>query len=358
MKKLLLIQLLIFVQFALFAEKVPFEQAKTAALNHFKLMYETVKGNDPGLLTMNLSFEYTLSNEFTAPSFNQTNDVLFYVYNVNGSDGFVIVSADNSVLPIIGYSLESHFTGNAIPPGPAYMLNQYASEIDYAIKHVTEIDESVSQAWTNLLEGNSSGNLKSTSNVDQLCSTQWNQAPYYNDLCPYDYSYNELTVTGCPATAMAQIMKYWNYPTTGTGYHSYNHDTYGTLSANFSAETYNWSAMPNGLSGSNTAIATLMYHCGVGVEMQYGVAATGGSGGYVIEDASPIQHCCEYAFKNYFGYKTTMHGELRQNYSDAYGYKCLKQTWMPENQSSMPVLDKAVDTPGFVTDTTTATIFI
>jgi hypothetical protein len=74
---------------------------------------------------------------------------------------------------------------------------------------------------------------------------------------------------------MAQIMKYWNYPQQGTGYHSYNEDDYGTLSANFGATTYNWSAMPNAIVSPNNAVATLMYHCGVGVDMNYGLASSG-----------------------------------------------------------------------------------
>ena len=60
-----------------------------------------------------------------------------------------------------------------------------------------------------------------------------------------DNTYQELTVTGCPATAMAQIMKYWGYPNKGIGFHTYQHDKYGSLSANFGNTTYNWAAMPN-----------------------------------------------------------------------------------------------------------------
>ncbi|HNX44117.1 MAG TPA: C10 family peptidase [Bacteroidales bacterium] len=110
-------------------------------------------------------------------------------------------------------------------------------------------------------------------------------------------------------------MKYWNYPAQGTGFHSYNHPTYGTLSANFAATTYDWGAMPNSLTGPNLAIATLMYHCGVAVEMDYGVD---GSGSYVIIAASPTpEQCCEYAYKTYFGYDpSTLQGLKRANYSD------------------------------------------
>ena len=81
--------------------------------------------------------------------------------------------------------------------------------------------------------------------------------------------------TGCTITAMAQIMKYWNYPTKGTGSHSYSHPTYGNLSADFGSTTYQWSQMPNSVTSQNDAVATLMYHCGVSLETDYGPSASG-----------------------------------------------------------------------------------
>ena len=107
-----------------------------------------------------------------------------------------------------------------------------------------------------------------------MITTHWKQNPYYNDLCPYDYTYNQRALTGCVATAMAQIMKYWSYPEHGIGSHSYvpqQHPQYGTQYADFSNTTYLWSSMPSTVNSSNTAVATLMYHCGVSVNMNYGI---------------------------------------------------------------------------------------
>jgi hypothetical protein len=73
---------------------------------------------------------------------------------------------------------------------------------------------------------------------------------------------------------MAQIMKYWNYPTKGTGKHSYNHSTYGNLSADFGVTTYQWAQMPNSVTSPNEAVATLMYHCGVSLDAEYGPSTT------------------------------------------------------------------------------------
>ena len=106
------------------------------------------------------------------------------------------------------------------------------------------------------------------------------------------------------------------------GYHSYNTENYGTLSANFEATTYDWSNMPNALSGSNNAIATLMFHCGVGVEMQYGVAETGGSGGYVIEAQSPIHIAANMHLKPILDIKIPFRVFSGMIIMTQHGYRC------------------------------------
>jgi len=164
-------------------------------------------------------------------------------------------------------------------------------------------------------------------------TTTWSQSPYYNALCPGG------SVSGCVATAMAQIMKYWNYPAQGSGFHSYNHPNYGTLSANFGGTTYQWSSMPNSVNSSNNAVATLMYHCGVSVDMNYSPNL---SGAYVVSSASPVQHCSEYAFKTYFGYESSLQGVERRHYSTSQWVQLLKA----ELNASRPVLYAGFGTGG------------
>lgn len=108
-----------------------------------------------------------------------------------------------------------------------------------------------------------SNQITINNSVGPLFRTTCNQSPYYNAQRPGG------SVTGCVSTAMAQVMKYWIHPSQGTGMHSNNHDTYDTLSTNFGATPYQWSSMPNSISGPNDAIATLIYHYGVSVDMDY-----------------------------------------------------------------------------------------
>ena len=74
------------------------------------------------------------------------------------------------------------------------MLDQYAQEINYAVTEKLVTHKKVILSWSNILLGEISNNFKSISAVDPLVATQWGQSPYYNDLCPYDYTYNELTI--------------------------------------------------------------------------------------------------------------------------------------------------------------------
>jgi len=249
------------------------------------------------------------------------NIVPFYVFTAE-NQGYVIVAGDDRVLPILGYADEGIFDANNIPPNMQKWLEGYKAEIRYAIENNIVASPEIRAEWLALQSGVNVKLQNSASSVAPLISTKWNQSPYYNDLCPYDNSEGARTVTGCVATAMAQVMKYWSYPTTGSGFHSYNHSTYGTLSANFGSTSYDWVNMPSQLASSSStaqknAVATLMYNCGVSVDMDYGVGSAGGSAAYVISSASSGTNCTEYALKTYFDYKSTLLGIKKANYTNA-----------------------------------------
>lgn len=186
----------------------------------------------------------------------------YYVFNNGVNQGYVIVSGEEKAAPVLGYSDKGTFDINNIPDGLQYWLDCYASEMSYLRAHP--------QA------GNITPRSELTTSVKPLLTTLWNQGTPYNDLCP-TYSSGR-AVTGCVATAAAQIMKYYEWPVQGSGSHTYecnvNKEGYQTLSADFNV-TYDWANMLNDYSnGYNTtqgnAVATLMYHLGVASEMNYG----------------------------------------------------------------------------------------
>jgi hypothetical protein len=255
-----------------------------------------------------------------------TDDVTTYFYVFNFEHGFIIVSGDDVVLPILGYSGEKEFQTTRMAPNVSKWLESYKSQIRFAIVNKLDATPEIIQAWEELKSNEGAVNSSSQrASVDPLLHTIWDQPAPYNDLCPGG------SVTGCVATAMAQVLKYWNYPAKGQGFHSFNHQNYGTLSANFGSTTYEWGSMPNSITNSNNAIATLMYHCGVSVEMEYSPEV---SGAWVIENSPTPEANSEYAFKHYFGYDPSMQGIQRENYSDAQWNSKLKS----ELDAARPIL--------------------
>jgi hypothetical protein len=158
-----------------------------------------------------------------------------------------------------------------------WWLSEYDREIKWAITQGIEPTDDTKAEWKALSNARKAQQAEVI--VAPLVKTEWSQSPWYNNKCPYDSKAGSRCVTGCVATAMAQIMKYWEHPKKGRGSHSYE-SSYGELTADFGNTTYDWANMPNdlGILSSNTqinAVATLMYHCGVAVNMNYGTSASG-----------------------------------------------------------------------------------
>ena len=186
----------------------------------------------------------------------------FYVFG--GENCFVIVSADDCVKPILGYSDENPFGTDAMPENVFSWLKDYDNQIQIAADSKLAASEEIRSEWQNLKDGKSPA-TKTTVIVGPLIQTAWGQGTPYNSLCPSG------SLTGCVATAMSQILKYWAKPAKGSGCHSYvplDHPEYGEQFADFVNTTYDWDNMLNSYSGQysneqKNAVATLMYHCGV-----------------------------------------------------------------------------------------------
>lgn len=235
----------------------------------------------------------------------EPNDA-FFVFS-NGS-GFVIIAGDDAYRPVIGYSDESTFEADNIPPALADYLAGVAESI-LRLRgrgNVVALPQ-VAAEWESVL---CHGRLISRfggKGVDYLCQTQWNQNYPYNCCCPEDPDGpSGYTYVGCLATAMSQLMRFWEMPTQGIGSHCYNHEDYGQICADFGATTYDWENMPNKLTNSASeeeklAVGTLCFHCGVTIDMGYGPDGSGGASG-------PIPG----AMHNYFDYSEA-NVQLRRN---------------------------------------------
>ena len=244
------------------------------------------------------------------------------LYIFNGEEGFVVMAADDCVKPILGYSLTGKFVTEDMPENLVWWLQGYNDQIQDVINRTLPFDTSAKTEWQKLKTGVLSEKAEDNV-VTPLISTLWDQIYPYNYYCPEDSnvpSYCEGHVyTGCVATAMAQIMKYWNYPIQGHGVHSYtpeDHPEYGVQVANFDTTNYDWDNMPISPSDNQTeitAVATLMFHCGVAVDMNYGPAGSGAWSGNVPN-----------ALIDYFGYSPSTTYVSRDGYEDRQWIEFLK----------------------------------
>ncbi|MDE6371703.1 MAG: C10 family peptidase, partial [Duncaniella sp.] len=226
----------------------------------------------------------------TEPS---TGDNGVYVFNRADAGGYLIVSADDSTPALLGYADEGSFSLKEMPDGLRYMIEEYARQVAWASQNQTP--------------SRATAERPTRAAIAPMVTTLWNQSSPYNDLCPLDNG--KRSVTGCVATAMAQILKYHNYPAEGKGTHSYVPKNIGsTVSFDFGATTFEWDKMLDSYTSTATdeqkkAVATLMLACGVSVDMDYTSDESG---------ASPYAPAP--AFINYFGYDNAAAYQSRSLY--------------------------------------------
>ena len=217
---------------------------------------------------------------------DKTNNAPYYAFNLE--QGYVIVSGDDEMTELVGYAENGFFDAENVPPQMQLWLDGYA-------EYVAAVQSGKAKARKILLSDSPSVV------VEPLVTTKWNQDAPFNNFAPEytdDNNNTQRCATGCAATAMAQIMKFHNWPEQGVGHYSYEHQSFGTISSNFSEHVYDWTNMIDRYNNgeySNVqadAVALLMKDCGVSLNMNYGPVS-----GASIYSYTP-------AFKNYFRYSS------------------------------------------------------
>ena len=250
-----------------------------------------------GIKFMNHNTEIkSASADLTYTVFADNGTPCFYVFSMQPK-GFVLVSADDRSKPILGYSTERGFTSSEIPDGLQSFFNNYQAGFNQMFANNDERTAEAVRDWKRLAETGRLNDERITREQEPLLTCTWNQSALYNDLCPVDsLGSNGHVYAGCVATAMSQIMYYWQWPDHGAGSYSYQYFPYGTLSANFESTNYRYDLMPDFLDWTSTpeeiqAVALLQYHAGISVEMQYSPEGSGASSWNAL-----------YALQNYFRY--------------------------------------------------------
>ena len=194
------------------------------------------------------------------------NKDLIYVFHLYPI-GFILVPADNRASPVLGYSYESDFITENMPQNVSYFVSTHKYEILDAIENNRIAEQKVIDEW---VKYQNEGNLnRRSNNVDPLLTAEFGQEYGWNTYCPEDPTGpGGHAVVGCVAVAMAQIMHYWSFPTSGLASHGYE-SSYGYLEADFSAAYYDFAAMGDGTEPSDAA-ALLLSHVGIALEMDYG----------------------------------------------------------------------------------------
>ena len=304
MKKAFILFFVLLCSIGIYAHPIGVERAKELGL---------------GFVNANLNQACQLNDlQLVYTGMSARGETSFYVFNFDNT-GFVILSADDCYRPIVGYSDEGIFETENMSPEAAYYLNSIAEGRSQA--HRTVQSAEVAVEWEMLKESGKLPSRNRGKKATYLVETRWNQSDPYNYFCPHaSGGPGGKAYAGCVATAMSQVMKYWNHPLKGSGSHSYNYEG-ETLSANFGETTYDWDNMPLTITNSSPqekidAVAYFMYHCGVAVDMMY---SGSGSGAY-SEDVPD-------AVLMYFGYSNKARLRKRDSYSLEEWQALLKDTF-------------------------------
>lgn len=214
----------------------------------------------------------------------------FYVFNNEGG-GFTIISADDRLPSVLAFSDNGDFNEKRIPENMRWWLEQYNKEISTFLEKNPDMTPSRRPA---LRVG------EERTPIAPLLKTTWDQTEPYNNDCPVD-NYGRLSVTGCVATAMAQIMKFHEWPVNPKG---------SSGGVTFTGTTLDWANMIDSYENGNysiaqaDAVALLMRQCGASVNMQYSSYA---SGAYSMDVPN--------AWMTYFDYSSSMRMLYRDYYS-------------------------------------------
>lgn len=329
------------------AQPVDTDQAKMVAKNFFADILSRSKiSNTKGISLQKIEMALIHEEKGDIPNSNDQKKgsqslSLYYIFNVKDKtypkdkNGFIIISADQRVPAVLGYSFIEEFSENDQAPAFKDWMDYFKEQITYAIQNNLAPDSKISDNWKKYSGTFEVKGSEQLTEVPIMLTTKWSQRSYYNNLCPADAdvscggSLNQHVPAGCAAVAMAQIMKKHEYPAANNPIPGYvdpltfydftespkdgTSISYGSVPA-IGATTYDWDNMVDDINSANpiqpstpqiNAVSTLIYHCGVALQMDYGPPNIGSGAG------SPLN-----AFVEYFKYSPNIQEIVRSDYSD------------------------------------------
>ena len=287
---------------------VPVNDARTASVNFIKAIYPE----------MNVTAsDFVLKHT----ELDEDGDPVYYQFAIR-EQGFILVSANDAVDPILAYSVTNNFDRSL----PIYTVSAYKEEIKAA---KNTVNHTALKAWNKLVSTQPTrDNTQFISDeVKPFVTSEWNQGEFFNYLCPAqeDASQHQQGINcdnhvpaGCVATAMTQLMFYYRYPEYGVGGEAYKpiHYEYDANNNPTDTFTYPWQiqnfntlheydAMPNTVNHYTGEVAKIMWHAGLSVLMDYGPTGSG------AQSADALT-----SLKNHWGYNRTAQFYSRSDYSN------------------------------------------
>lgn len=222
-------------------------------------------------------------------------EACYYVFNVGQADGYVVVSGDDRTPAILGYATSGSFSADDMPDNMRAWLAGYEEQLRYLAAH--DVATTATAEQTDDHEA-----------IEPMLTCLWNQDEPYNNLCPTDPSTGKRSVTGCVATAIAQVLYYHKHPAkTLATIPAYQTNSRKINLTAIAPTDIDWDNMIDdysnrqGTTAQRTAVATLMKLCGAAMEMDY---ASSASGAWVIVDR----------LKSIFGYASSAKEVSRMDY--------------------------------------------
>ncbi|MGI6719242.1 MAG: C10 family peptidase [Bacteroidales bacterium] len=246
--------------------------------------------------------------------YSYNNIPSIYAVNFNNG-GYVLVSAQKTVQPIIGFNTSCNIDFEDRLKDKIFddFISNYLVAISNMVENNSSANTKTLQRWDNLINASAYNleNVKSKNQVGPLLSSLWNQDSPYNYYAPKTTNPGApggKCTAGCVATATAVIMHYWEYPKIGVGESSYLTDQCNVvLSANYGETEYNYSLMPNSLNYSYDEVAIkevakLQSHAGIAIEMDYCFLGCDNYNGPNANASYCYSENVLYAYLNYFKY--------------------------------------------------------
>ena len=241
------------------AGNVSMKQAEKVAMNFYFERYNMFQGE----ITMD---QINIQSVHTEKDAQQT---YYYVFHLKPA-GFVIVPADDCLVPVLGYSFEHNYVAENQPPNVQWWFQQYKDQVRFVRENALQPELHILEQWDHYMDEDFRylPAKTTTREVAPLLTTLWDQGWPYNYYCPATPTGGSggHVIAGCQATAIAQILFYWGWPEHGQGYTEYIpalNPQYGLQVADYENTFYRFDEMVDSPVTVNTAIAEIIYHVAV-----------------------------------------------------------------------------------------------